>query len=87
MSCGPKTHLKTYRRFDPWILSALVKLHSFYSPILDIYIYHPYFGDLVDVLTMVMHEEDNDSSSDENIDYKAQYKTLKKKLKSLITVS
>ncbi|KAI5709528.1 hypothetical protein M8J75_000987 [Diaphorina citri] len=34
---------------------------------------------------MVMNEDDNDSSSDEYIDYKAQYKTLKRKLKALIT--
>uniref|UniRef100_A0A8D8YBX4 INO80 complex subunit E n=1 Tax=Cacopsylla melanoneura TaxID=428564 RepID=A0A8D8YBX4_9HEMI len=34
---------------------------------------------------MVMNEEENDSSSDEYIDYKLQYKTLKKKLKALIT--
>lgn len=34
---------------------------------------------------MVMNEEDNDSSSDEYVDYKAQYKTLKRKLKALIT--
>ncbi|KAL1463423.1 hypothetical protein WDU94_015174 [Cyamophila willieti] len=34
---------------------------------------------------MVMNEEENDSSSDEYIDYKTQYKTLKRKLKALIT--